>query len=188
MNSVSQYIPAFIIVSWLFGLAAIFDVLLQPGRAFRSSGHSKLRWLAVEVLGFLLSYTGLITWALYSIWIRPSVVRAGGRRRIKGALFIGFLRALGTSSRQSTSSGSTWSPPSTSSRSPAAQQSWAPGPRQKCSKCGGTKEETCFACQGRGYVTNPAYAPYAGTTQGSCSACTASGKRKCGSCNGTGYA
>jgi hypothetical protein len=163
-------------------------VLLQPGRAFRSSGHSKLRWLAVEVLGFLLSYTGLITWALYSIWIRPSVVRAGGRRRIKGALFIGFLRALGTSSRQSTSSGSTWSPPSTSSRSPAAQQSWAPGPRQKCSKCGGTKEETCFACQGRGYVTNPAYAPYAGTTQGSCSACTASGKRKCGSCNGTGYA
>src|ERR1700680_2352957 len=157
MNSIPQYFPAFIIVSWLFGLAAIFDVLLQPRRAFRSSGHSKLVWLVVEVLGFLLSYTGLITWAIYSIWIRPSVVRAGGRRRIKGALFIRFLRALGTSSPQSTSSRSTWSPQSTSSGSAAAQQPWAPRQPQKCSTCGGRKEVTCFACQGRGYITIPAY-------------------------------
>src|SRR4030081_1330680 len=155
MDSIAQYITAFIIVSWLFGLAAIFDVLLQPGRAFRASGHSKLVWLVVAVLGFLLSYTGLITWAIYSFWIRPSVVRAGGRRRIKGALFIRFLRALGTSSQQSTSSRSTWSPQSTPSRSPAAQQSWAPSPPQKCSSCGGRKEETCFACQGRGRITVP---------------------------------
>jgi hypothetical protein len=78
--------------------------------------------------------------------------------------------------------------PGNAPNSPAAQQPWAPGPPKKCSTCGGEKEVTCFACQGRGYITNPAYAPYASTTEDRCIPCTGSGKRKCGSCNGTGNA
>ena len=65
-----NYVIGFIIVSWFPGLCAIFDVLLQPKVAFRAAGHSKRLWLAIEIVGFLLSYTGMITWLVYSIWIR----------------------------------------------------------------------------------------------------------------------
>ena len=78
-----------------------FDVLLQPKVAFRAAGHSKRLWLAIEIVGFLLSYTGMITWPVYSIWIRLSVVRAGGRPLKKGALFAGFFGALAESSAPS---------------------------------------------------------------------------------------
>jgi hypothetical protein len=96
-----NYVIGFIIVSWFPGLCAIFDVLLQPKVAFRAAGHSKRLWLAIEIVGFLLSYTGMITWLVYSIWIRTSVVRAGGRPRKRGALFTGFCRALAESSAPS---------------------------------------------------------------------------------------
>jgi hypothetical protein len=80
-----NYVIAFIIVSWFPGLCAIFDVLLQPKVAFRAAGHSKRLWLAIEIVGFLLSYTGMITWLVYSIWIRTSVVRAGRPPTEEGA-------------------------------------------------------------------------------------------------------
>jgi hypothetical protein len=75
-------VTVFIIVSWFLGLCGTFDVLRQPGDAFRAAEHSKNTWLMVEVAGTLLSFTGIFTWAAYTFWVRPSVVRAGGRRRV----------------------------------------------------------------------------------------------------------
>ena len=184
VNSESPYLIAFILVSWFLGLCAVFDVLSQPKAAFRSAGHSKLLWLGVEVVGTLLSYTGIITWLLYSIWIRPSLVRAGGRRRKKGAFFGRMLGAWATPAAQSTSSvrsspGSNWAKPTTNNTIGSK-------PVERCGSCSGSGKESCFACQGRGRITIPAYAPHAGTSDGWCTPCGSSGKIRCSSCGGSG--
>jgi hypothetical protein len=181
VNSESPYLIAFIIVSWFLGLCGSFDVLSQPKAAFQIAGHSKRLWLAIEILGTLLSYTGIITWLVYSIWIRPSLVRAGGRRR---KFFAAIFRALATPATQSSSSArsaraSNWAAPTT-------YNMFESKPVEKCGSCGGSGKQTCFACQGRGRITNPAYAPHAGTSDGWCAPCTGSGKTRCGSCNGSG--
>jgi len=64
-------------VCWFFGLAGVIDVLLQPRRAFKAEGHAKLLWFVIEAMGVVL--VGIFTWAAYALFIRPSVVRAGGR-------------------------------------------------------------------------------------------------------------
>jgi hypothetical protein len=181
VNSESPYLIAFIIVSWFLGLCGTINVLFQPKAAFRSAGHSKRVWLAVEVLGTLLSYTGIITWLLYSIWIRPSVVRAGGRR---GNLLTAIFGAMSSSAAQSTSSArssraSNWAAPTTNNTAGSK-------PVERCGSCSGSGKQPCFACQGRGRITMPAYASHAGTDDGWCAPCTGSGRTTCGSCGGSG--
>ena len=183
---------AFILVSWFLGPCAVFGVLSQPKAAFRSAGHSKLRWLAVEIVGTLLSYTGIITWLLYSIWIRPSVVRAGGRRRKKGAFFSVFFQALATPAAQSASPARSSS--ASSSARPSGLELGRAGDQQHDRQHATREmrvlqwewEQTCFACQGRGRITIPAYAPHAGTSDGWRAPCTGSGETRCDSCGGSG--
>lgn len=137
---------AFILVSWFLGPCAVFGVLSQPKAAFRSAGHSKLRWLAVEIVGTLLSYTGIITWLLYSIWIRPSVVRAGGRRRKKGAFFSVFFQALATPAAQSASPARSSS--ASSSARPSRASNWAAPATNNT--IGSTQPAKCGSCSGSG--------------------------------------
>ena len=166
-------VTVFIIVSWFLGLCGTFDVLRQPTQAFRAAEHSKSTWLAVEVAGTLLSFTGIFTWAAYSFWVRPSVVRAGGRRRVFIRTFFQSLNSAAKQSRtpsRSTPNGSSGSKPA-----------------QPCSSCGGAGSQTCFACQGRGRhdsSTSSAYAPHA--VDGWCAPCGGSGKTRCQTCSGTG--
>jgi hypothetical protein len=181
VNSESPYLIAFIIVSWFLGLCGTFDVLFQPKTAFHSAGHSKRLWLTIEIVGTLLSYTGIITWLLYSIWIRPSVVRAGGRRR---KFFAAIFGALSTSAAQSSSSAR--SSQASNLAAPTTSNTMGNKPVERCGSCSGSGKQTCFACQGRGRITMPAYAAHAGTDDGWCAPCTGSGKTRCGSCGGSG--
>lgn len=178
MNSESPYLIGFIIVSWILGLCGVFDVLFQPKTAFRAAGHSKRLWLAVEVLGTLLSYTGVLTWLAYSIWIRPGVVRAGGHRR---TVFGGIIRAFAAAAKSS--AGSSQGPNRTA---PVTSGAFGSKPAESCGSCGGRGQQSCFACQGRGRITIAAYAAHAGTSDGWCTPCGGSGKTRCGSCNGSG--
>ena len=168
-------VTLFIIVSWFLGLCGTFDVLTQPSRAFREAEHSKSKWLGIEVLGTLLSFTGIFTWGAYSIWVRPSVVRAGGRRRRKGVFFRTFFGALAAPAPRS----------STAPRR-AGSASNDPHTKQSCSSCGGSGHQTCFACQGRGRISSPAYASAGVGNDNWCSRCSGSGQRRCDSCSGSG--
>lgn len=165
----SPYVTTWIIVSWFLGLYAVVSVLRQPSRAFVAAGHSKRFWLVLEVAGFVLSFTGILTWAVYMIWIRPGVVRAAGRK--KRAVRLARAAARPRSAAGQVLSGS--SSYSTPKASP-------------CGTCGGRGEQTCFACQGRGRISSPAYASAAVGSDDWCSRCSGSGKRPCDSCGGRG--
>jgi hypothetical protein len=174
-------VTLFIIVSWFLGLCGTFDVLRQPGDAFRAAEHSKGTWLTVEVAGTLLSFTGIFTWAAYSIWVRPSVVKAGGRRRRKGVFVATFLKELST---QGTSSSSR----SSRSQSPSSTNAWSSSTKEapkRCLACGGSGKRSCSSCSGRGDVYTPNATP---TTAAylRCSSCSGTGNTTCYSCGGRG--
>ena len=168
-------VTAWIIVSWFLGLCAVVNVARQPGSAFEAAGHSKRFWLWVEVIGTVLSFTGILTWAVYTFGIRPSVVRAGGRRPTKGVFFRTFLRELASS------------PSSSLAPSGGASSGYGPAAKKPCGSCGGRGSQTCFSCSGHGRVSSPAYAANAVASANNwCSACSGSGKRRCDSCSGRG--
>ena len=62
-------------VGFFLGLAAIFGVLYQPRRAFRSCGRHKWRWILIEIVGTLLN-AGVFVWFIWRFFIRKSVIRA----------------------------------------------------------------------------------------------------------------
>jgi DnaJ-class molecular chaperone len=130
-------------------------------------------------VGTLLSFTGIFTWAAYSIAIRPSVVKAGGRRRRKGVFFRTFFQSLNASAKQSAAA----KPKKDSSLSTAMSST----PAQPCGSCGGTGQHTCSACQGRGRHDSSTPSAYGGhAVDGWCSSCSGSGNTKCQTCSGSG--
>ena len=97
----SGLVTAYIVVSWLFGLLGILAVLFRPGALFRSAGRSKGRWLLIEIVGFVLTFTGIFTWAAYWFWVRPSVTQERTQRS-RWSLFWGtFFKEAGSSIRKS---------------------------------------------------------------------------------------
>ena len=111
MSVQSWWPTAYIIASWWFGLCTIFDVVRQPGRAFRSAGHSKRLWLVIAIVGTVLSYVGIFVWLTYSIWIRRGVVTAGGRPRRKGQWLLDAIPDVSFSSASSQRTTTTQSAP-----------------------------------------------------------------------------
>jgi hypothetical protein len=166
----------YLLICWFFGLAGVWDVLLQPRDAFAATGHSKLRWLTVELVG--LPLVGVFTWAYYAATIRPAVVRAGGRppRGITKALLGGLFKLLNLRTWQGHS-------PARSSTSPSAESGRSqPG---VCSQCHGTgrASTTCGTCAGTGRVSNAGGNPSA--PEVNCFVCGGPGA-PCRSCGGTG--
>lgn len=164
-NPLQTGLEIYLFACWFFGLAAIWDVLLQPSKAFREAGHSKRNWLLVEVLG--ATVVGVFTWAYYAARIRPAVVRAGGRRpRTLLKVFLGVIKAAAegfASAVPNTRSepprgGSGQSDPFNSPSEPqsmpcghcgARRGWWAPNPDSP----GNQIWVTCPACGGKG--SNP---------------------------------
>lgn len=62
------------LVSLVLSIWAIVDVASRPAWAFRSAGHSKGVWMALEIVGVFVC--GLVLSLIYLLAIRPSVVRA----------------------------------------------------------------------------------------------------------------
>jgi hypothetical protein len=143
-----MFVTAWIIVSWFFGLCALYDVMRQPNPAFLAAGHSKRTWILIEVIGTLLSFTGIATWVVYSIRIRPSVVKAGGRRPRKRVFLRTFFGELATSK-----------PRAGTARERDGATSYAAATKETCSSCRGRGQQPCFTCQGRGRITTPRMPP-----------------------------
>jgi hypothetical protein len=171
----TNYFEGYLILCWLFGLAAVWDVLLQPRHAFAATEQSKLRWLGIELVG--LPVVGVFTWAYYAFAIRPKLVRAGGRRPrgITKALFkLLDLR--------------TWeglAPPRNPTSSSAAPQSGRSQPGA-CSQCHGSGKAstTCGTCAGTGRVSPQGISS---APEVNCYVCGGPGAN-CRSCGGTGKA
>lgn len=169
------YVRIYIYLCWFFGVAGVIDVLMQPRRAFRAAGHSKLRWLLIEVVGVVV--VGIFTWAFYAIKIRPSVVRAGGRPPRKWLR--SFAGNVGSSSTTSTASRRTEPPPGSGSFQPKSLK------RIPCSPCGGVGRTTCHLCGNTGQIRNPHNQSPALMN---CNACGGPpGGVTCLTCRGKGY-
>ena len=170
----SSTVTAWLIVSWFLGLCALVNVVRQPKVVFAAAGHSKRFWFWFVLVGTVLSYTGIIVWAVYRIGISPSLVKAGGRR----PFWFRFLAAQG---------GSSGGAPTASTSGPGSSGSsdWHSKPAA-CSACNGRGKNDCGACQGRGRVTNAAYASAAVGSDDWCSRCSGSGSITCSSCSGRG--
>jgi len=165
-------------ITMVLGLAGIFDVLTQPKAAFVASGHSKWRWLLIELVGTLL-LMGAVVWLVYSVWVRRQVVAAGGRTRKKGAAFARMLGGgSGGAPRPAGRAGALTNAPSRSGSS-SWPDPFAPKPMRPCSSCSNGKI-TCFSCGGRGHL------PTGSGTHDPCMSCGASGHHRCNSCGGTG--
>ncbi len=179
----SSYLNWFVFVSVVLGLAGTFDVLSQPGRAFDAAGHRKLVWLSIEAAGTIV-LGGLFTWAVYSLMIRPGVVRAGGRHRIKGrvtfAVLSGLVRVifggLGGAIRgflmPRSSSGRTRH---TESTNPAGAPRQPAPVKRPCPTCSGLFGR-CADCRGSGAISGNV-----------CRRCNGSGHSTCPTCGGRGY-
>lgn len=166
----------FVYVSLVLGLAGSFDVLSQPRKAFRASGHSKLRWFLIESIGCLF-LLGAATWAVYSFAVRPTVVAAGGRTRKKLRAFYAVLNRLDSSHGPTD-----WRPsvPMRPTRATSREAEYPPvQTKQKCS-CNNGKV-THYPCQGLGYFNLSD-----GRTE-TCHGCGGSGGLMCAMCSGTGY-
>lgn len=185
LSSCTFWRCSFCPLSWFF---AIWDVLLQPRRAFGAVERSKLKWLGIEVVGAPL--TGVFTWAYYAIRIRPALVKAGGRRARTGLR--AFLDGLGemfegggggSSSRAHTASAA---PPVGGGTKPSTPLSFsAAGPQTRlCSSegCHGGRVR-CTSCGGAGQ-----HIDYRGNvpTPRKCDACGGVGERPHHACGGTG--
>jgi hypothetical protein len=188
-SSTSPYVVIYLLASWFFGLAGIWDVLLQPRRAFGAVERSKLKWLGIEVIGAPL--TGIFTWAYYAIRIRPALVRAGGRRARTGLrAFLGGLGKMlegggggGSSGRAHTASAVA---PVGGGTKPAAPLSFeTAGPQTRpCNQEGcHAGRIRCTTCSGTGKVPNYNSTPPS-TMQ--CAPCGGTGQRVHHWCKGTG--
>jgi hypothetical protein len=139
----------YLAVCWFFGLAGVVDVLFQPRGPFRSAGHSKLRWLLIELVG--LPLVGIFTWAWYAIKIRPGVVRAGGR---PPRTFINDV----LSPQRIDGSGSRSPAPIRQTGTDGTQTYQGPGVKP-CPSCGATGKRPCLRCGNRGSIRNPTNPP-----------------------------
>lgn len=70
-------VTAYIILGWWLGSAGFSVHCPSRLTLTRSDGHSKLRWVLIQLLGGIC-LVGIFTWALYAFWVRPKVIRAGG--------------------------------------------------------------------------------------------------------------
>jgi hypothetical protein len=163
----------YLYICWFFGLAAIIDVLGQPRAAFARAGHSKAKWLAIEVGLFVV--LGVFTWAIYAVRIRPQVVAAGGHppRRLLRAI----RRWLETRPPPPPP------PPPDEKAKDKRRQPFEPPKAEirACTQCNSGKVQ-CEQCRGGGYDltrTAPSGQPLP------CLGCS-SGQRDCDNCRGSG--
>jgi hypothetical protein len=97
----SGLLTAYIIASWIFGFLGILGVLSRPANLFPADGWSKGRWLLIEIAGFVLTITGIFTFAAYWLLVRPRV-KTPPANRSRWSLFWGtFFREGGRSIRES---------------------------------------------------------------------------------------
>lgn len=180
------YFQVYLLLGWLVGLAGLFDVALQPRAAFSGAGHSKWRWLLIELVGLLPA--GLFTWAVYALTIRPKVVRSGGRRPRK--ILRGLLEVMSEAARSDTSGGTqTGQAPPNSQPDPSHSQQFDPwrapalpsGPRRCPAACTPPGRAPCPECGRSGKVVGP------GGTTIACPVCHGR-LLTCLTCNGRGYA
>jgi hypothetical protein len=157
----------YLLACWFFGLSGIVDVLLQPRRAFKATGRSKLRWLAYEVVGMPL--TGIFTWGYYAMRVRPQLLSAGGRPPRQ------FLKALASSSQAG------------GSATPKARSTDF---SMTCMQCSGHGSVVCTSCGGSGKLgagsgPRTAFSAAQQHTR-NCGACGGRGRRECEGCRGAG--
>jgi hypothetical protein len=136
--------------------------------------------LVAVVLAFLIATHNSnmsVSTANHIVWIVFLVVFA-----------IGTFRLIWPKTHQETTNSIAYSPSSRESNraAPTTHSTMGSKPVERCGSCSGSGKQNCFACQGRGRITMPAYAPHAGTSDGWCAPCGGSGKRNCDSCGGAG--
>lgn len=165
-----------VLVGWAIAVWALCSVLFSDSSNFSNLGRSKGRWFLIELAAFV-PYVGFIAVLFYVFKVR--VHFPPRERQPRPARNYGSGGGTGGSSGRGSSRTPNWG-------SSAGNNSAGSKPPENCGSCGGSGKETCFACQGRGRISNPAYAPHAGTSDGWCTPCSGSGKRNCGSCNGSG--
>ena len=164
-----------VLVGWAIAVWTLCSVLFSHPSKFSNLGRSKWRWFLVALIAFT-PYAGFIAALFYIFKVRvhfPPQVRQPGSSAHPA-------RSYGTSN---------WAEPATPYTNwtrPPTNNAMGSKPPESCGSCSGSGKQTCFACQGRGRITNPAYGPHAGTSDGWCAPCTGSGKRNCDSCNGSG--
>jgi hypothetical protein len=160
-----------VLVGWAIAVWALCSVLFSDPAKFTALGRSKGRWFLVALAAFI-PYFGFIAALFYLVKVRvrfpPRVRQPRPARPASG----GGAPAPGYGNSHRAA--------------PMPNNPMGSPPVQTCTSCGGSGKQMCFACQGRGRITNPAYAPHAGTSDGWCSPCGGSGKRNCDSCGGSG--
>jgi hypothetical protein len=164
------YFEIYLFACWFFGLAALFDVALQPSAAFARAGRSKTKWFALVLVFFVV--LGVFVWAYYAARIRPAVVRAGGRPPRK--LLRDALDYMFTSRRKKQPIDDL--PPV--DKPPRAYEP-PPGPEIKnCDPCSGSGRQQCISCGGAGYEGGDSRRP--------CYPCGTTGRMECVNCRGSG--
>ena len=166
------YYQLFIWVSFALGLAGTFDVISQPRAAFRAAGHSKLRWMLIEAVGFLFLF-GIVTWSIYSFAVRPFVVKAGGRPRAKARIIGDFFDSFTNDSPGPMRGplGGGGAGPNKRSERELPWGDFTSNPTAVCSACRGSGYVSCTGCSGTGHDSY--------YSDGFCPLCSGSGTLTC---------
>jgi hypothetical protein len=86
----------FIYVSIFLGLLGILNVIFQPRRAFRTTGHSKRFWVLFLIVATLSFYGGFFAFFYYRLRILPRVLASGGRPDAAGRTYSAPVRQAQT--------------------------------------------------------------------------------------------
>jgi hypothetical protein len=174
-------VEGYLLACWFFGVSGIIDVLLQPRRAFHAVERSKLKWLGIELAG--APAVGIFTWGYYAFKIRPTLLRAGGRR--PRALLRLFIKMQNPEFWQPANSRRPTSPTGgTSATVGQGFPSHAETTRICNSEGCSFGRVTCRKCQGSGQQLT-----YGSSSQphvSPCPACGGEGKQPHHACGGTG--
>jgi hypothetical protein len=191
----SPWLILYLFIAWWVGVVGIMASLWQPSAAYRATGRSKLRWVVIELVGFVIGL-GLFTWFAFRVFVREDLKEHGGQKGFwqdspeekaaKAAKRAEAAKRAANELKERNESTDSGRAPSTRQRWEPTHNEWDPKVREEsCRNCSGNGKTRCPRCGGTGQLKQNELSG-TGYEYYSCDNGCSYGEQTCSSCGGSG--